>query len=126
MDSLYFIDTLSIYQNGSGYISIDLKIARSSRFSFISATPTHNNKKQAKQLEALLALEFLFTNELGKPTQRFDSYFVEPVLLLPARRAHSRPGALRGFCFWNRRQCFADALNQVLRHAMFSPPLLVG
>jgi len=53
MDSLYFIDTLSIYQNGSGYLSIDLKIARSSRFSFISATPTHNNKKQ---LEALLAL----------------------------------------------------------------------
>ncbi|KAG5021963.1 hypothetical protein JHK85_018305 [Glycine max] len=31
-----------------------------------------------------------------------------------------RPGALRGFCLW--RQCFADALNQVLRHAMFSPP----
>ena len=53
MDSLYFRDTLSIYQNGSGYLSIDLKIARSSRFSFISATPTHNNKKQAKQLEAL-------------------------------------------------------------------------
>ncbi|KAK7377779.1 hypothetical protein VNO80_03211 [Phaseolus coccineus] len=92
-------DALSIYQNGSGYLSIDLKIACSSCFSFISATPTHNNKKQAKQLEVLLALEFLFMNELGNPTQRFDSDFVEPVLLLPALRAHSRPGALKGFCF---------------------------
>ena len=27
-----------------------------------------------------VALEFLFTNELGKPTQRFNSDFVEPVL----------------------------------------------
>lgn len=43
-----------------------------------------------------------FTNELGKPTERFDSDFVEPVLLLPARRAvpHSRPRALRGFFFF--------------------------
>lgn len=42
----------------------------------------------------------------GKPTtERFNSDFVEPVLLLPARRAvpHSRPTARRGFCFWNRR-----------------------
>ncbi|PRQ15631.1 hypothetical protein RchiOBHm_MTg0498671 (mitochondrion) [Rosa chinensis] len=56
---------------------------------------------EAARSEFFQNLEFLFTNELGKPTERFDSDFVEPVLLLPARRAvpHSRPGALRGFCF---------------------------
>lgn len=53
------------------------------------------------------------------------------MLLLPARRAvpHSRPGALRGFCFWKRRQCFVlltPRIKLLLRHAMFSPPLLVG
>ncbi|KAK7375853.1 hypothetical protein VNO78_35166 [Psophocarpus tetragonolobus] len=63
---------------------------------FVHFRHAHNNKKQAKQLEAkLLALEFLFTNELGKPTQRFDSDFVEPVLLLPARRVSPTPGTGR-------------------------------
>jgi len=55
MDSLSIIPTLSIYQNGSGYLSIDLKIAREVHLAFRSFPPrqhSHHNKKQAKQLEA--------------------------------------------------------------------------
>lgn len=53
--------------------------------------------------------------KVGKPTERLDSDFVEPVLLLPACRAvpHSHLVALRSFCFWNRRQCFADAIERL-------------
>ena len=47
----------SIRTNQAGYLSIDLKIARSYRFSFISATniiiAATIRKKQAKELEAL-------------------------------------------------------------------------
>lgn len=57
MDSLYIIPTLSIYQNGS----IRLSINRFENSTFISLfvhfrhanIATINNKKQAKQLEAL-------------------------------------------------------------------------
>lgn len=54
-------------------------------------------------------VEFLFTNELGKPTERLDSCFIEPVLLLAARRAVS-PFLSRGakensFLEWTRVLC---------------------
>lgn len=65
------------------------------RHAIIAATI---RKKQAKQLEALASPRPTILIH-GKANRKIR--FVEPVLLLSARRAvpHSRPGALRGFVF---------------------------
>lgn len=125
------IDSLSISFDPSEQIRLSINRFENSTFISLFVHFRHENiaaiirSRRSSYKYSLHALEFLFTNELGKPTERFDSDFVEPVLLLPARRAvpHSRPVALRGPCFWNRRQCFADASNQafIATCYVFSP-----
>ena len=85
----------SIYQNGSGHFSIHRV-----HLAFSAFPPRQPAIIRSRRTRSARFAPFHSSSRMGNgKAKRKIRFRVEPVLLLPARRAvpHSRPGAQRGF-----------------------------